>query len=98
MSRIFHFEIPLAPSEIPASLPGQFSPSGQIFLGGGVIVVKKLPTVGVKNREKFADVLNGWSVPYQIVYLKYFFYLFNVKSYQKCVKYHVREAIILQRG
>ena len=23
---------------------------------------KKLPTVGVKNREKFPDVLNGWSL------------------------------------
>ena len=29
--RIFFFEIPLAPSEIPAKLPGQFSFSGQIF-------------------------------------------------------------------
>ena len=28
----FFFEIPRAPSEIPANLPGQFSLSGQIFL------------------------------------------------------------------
>ena len=28
----FYFEILLAPSEIPANLPGQFSFSGQIFL------------------------------------------------------------------
>jgi hypothetical protein len=27
-----YFEIPRAPSEIPANLPGQFSLSGQIFL------------------------------------------------------------------
>ena len=30
----FHFEIPLAPSEIPANLPGRFSLSGQICLLG----------------------------------------------------------------
>ena len=29
--RIFYFEIHRAPSEIPANLPGQFSPNGQIF-------------------------------------------------------------------
>ena len=31
-SRFFYFEIPLAPLEIPANLPGQFSLSGQIVL------------------------------------------------------------------
>ena len=31
-SRFFFFEIPRAPSEIPANQSGQFSPSGQIFL------------------------------------------------------------------
>ena len=30
-SRKNHFEIPRAPSEIPANHPGQFSLSGQIF-------------------------------------------------------------------
>ena len=30
----FFFEIPRAPSEIPANLPGQFSLSGQIFYTG----------------------------------------------------------------
>ena len=28
----FYFEVLLAPSEVPANLPGQFSLSGQIFL------------------------------------------------------------------
>ena len=31
-SRVFHFEILHAPSEIPANLLSQFSHSGQIFL------------------------------------------------------------------
>ena len=31
-SRILHFEIPLAPSEISANLPRQFNLSEQIFL------------------------------------------------------------------
>jgi hypothetical protein len=30
-----YFEIPRAPSEIPANLPGQFSLSGQIFFALG---------------------------------------------------------------
>ena len=29
---VFYFEILLAPSELPANLPGQFSLSGQLFL------------------------------------------------------------------
>ena len=38
----FHFEIPLAPSEIPAKLPGRFSLSGQIFLHWAAATLKWL--------------------------------------------------------
>ena len=41
-SRIFHFEIPLASSEIPANLPGQFSLSRQIFLHWAASTLKGL--------------------------------------------------------
>ena len=36
------FEIQRAPSEIPANLPGQFSPSGQIFLHWAAATLKGL--------------------------------------------------------
>ena len=36
------FEIHRAPSEIPASLPGQFSPTGQIFLHWAAATLKGL--------------------------------------------------------
>ena len=48
-SRIFYFEILLAPSEIPANLPGQFSPSGQIFLHWAAATLKGL--VGFQNKK-----------------------------------------------
>ena len=35
-----YFEIPRAPSEIPANQPGQFSPSGQIFLHWAAATLK----------------------------------------------------------
>ena len=38
----FYFEILLAPSEIPANLPGQFSLSGQIFLHWAAATLKGL--------------------------------------------------------
>ena len=48
-SRIFYFEILLAPSELPANLPGQFSLSGQIFLHWAVATLKGL--VGFQNKK-----------------------------------------------
>ena len=48
-SRIFDFEILLAPSEIPANLPGQFSLSGQIFLHWAAATLKGL--VGFQNKK-----------------------------------------------
>ena len=36
---------------------------------------KKMPSVGVKNSEKFADVLNGWSLCMFIIYLSHSFSL-----------------------
>ena len=38
----FYFEIQLAPSEIPANLPGQLSLSGQIFLHWAAATLKGL--------------------------------------------------------
>ena len=37
-----YFEIHRAPSEIPASLPGQFSPTGQIFWHWAAATLKGL--------------------------------------------------------
>ena len=38
----FYFEIHRAPSDIPATLPGQFSLSGQIFLHWAAATLKGL--------------------------------------------------------
>jgi hypothetical protein len=38
----FYFEILLAPSDVPASLPGQFSLSGQLFLHWAAVTLKGL--------------------------------------------------------
>ena len=38
----FYFEIPLAPSEIPANLPGRFSLIGQIVLQWAAATLKGL--------------------------------------------------------
>jgi hypothetical protein len=46
----FFFEIHRAPSEIPASLPGQFSLSGQIFLHWAAVTLKGL---GEFQKKKF---------------------------------------------
>jgi hypothetical protein len=46
----FYLEILLAPSELPANLPGQFSLSGQIFLHWAAATLKGL--VEFQN-EKF---------------------------------------------
>ena len=43
------FEILLAPSEVPANLPGQFSLSGQIFLHWAAATLKGL--VGFQNKK-----------------------------------------------
>ena len=48
-SRTFYFEIPLAPSEIPANLPGQFSLSEQIFLHLAAATLKGL--VQLQNKK-----------------------------------------------
>ena len=45
----FYFEILLAPSEIPANLPGQFSPSRQIFLHWAAATLEGL--VGFQNKK-----------------------------------------------
>ena len=42
-------QITLAPSEIPANLPGQFSLSGQIFLQWAAATLKGL--VGFQNKK-----------------------------------------------
>ena len=39
---MFYFEILLAPSELPANLPGQFSLSGQIILHWAAATLKGL--------------------------------------------------------
>ena len=39
---VFYFEILLAPSELPANLPGQFSLSGQLFLHWAAATLKGL--------------------------------------------------------
>ena len=48
-SRIFYFEIHGAPSEIPASLPGQFSLSGQICMQWAAATLKGLAEFQNKN-------------------------------------------------
>ena len=45
----FYFEILVAPSEIPANLPGQFSLSGQLFLHWAAATLKGL--VGFQNKK-----------------------------------------------
>ena len=52
-----YFEFSLAPSEIPANLPGQFSPSGQIFLHWAAATLKGL--VGFQNKK----ILDHFSPP-----------------------------------
>ena len=42
MVYFFYFEILLAPSELPANLPGQFSLSGQLFLHWAAATLKRL--------------------------------------------------------
>ena len=46
----FYFEIERAPSEIPANLPGQFSPNGQIF---GHWAAASLKGLGEFQNEQF---------------------------------------------
>ena len=54
-----------------------------LFRGGGVKNLPNLPTdsskklpmvggVGVKNREKFADVLNGWSLSFSSALISFY--------------------------
>ena len=47
---LFFFEILLAPSELPANLPGQFSLSGQLFLHRAAATLKGL--VQFQNKKK----------------------------------------------
>ena len=47
--KMIYFEILIAPSEIPANLPGQFSPSGQIFLHWAAATLKGLVRFQNKN-------------------------------------------------
>ena len=46
---LFYFEIHRAPSEIPANLPGQFSPNGQIFWHWAAATLKGLSEFQNKN-------------------------------------------------
>ena len=49
------FEIYWAPSEIPAKLPGQFSPNGQIFLDWAAATLKGLSEF--PNKKKYRPLL-----------------------------------------
>ena len=55
----FHFEILLAPSEIPANLPGQFSLSGQIFLHWAGATMKGSRISKKKSRPLFIITFNS---------------------------------------
>ena len=46
----FYFEMLLAPSDLPANLPGQFSLSGQLFLHWAAATLKGL--VEFKKKQK----------------------------------------------
>jgi hypothetical protein len=50
----FFFEILLAPSEVPANLPGQFSLSGKIFLQWAVATLKGLVEFQNKKLDHFS--------------------------------------------
>ena len=54
---IFYFEIPLAPSEIPATLPSQFSLSGQIFLHCAAVTLKGLVEFQNKKTRPLFTIL-----------------------------------------
>ena len=52
-----YFEIHLAPSEIPGKLPGQFSPSGQIFLHWAAATLKWVGEFQNKNSRPLFTVI-----------------------------------------
>ena len=54
---VFYFEILLAPSELPANLPGQFSLSGQLFLHWAAATLKGLVEFLNKNKIEGTPIL-----------------------------------------
>ena len=71
----FYFEILLAPSELPANLPGQFSLSGQLFLHWAAATLKGL--VEFQNKKKtrplFTIIFNSKMVVSRSEILVYLF-------------------------
>jgi hypothetical protein len=51
------FEIPLAPSEIPANPSGQFSLFGQIFLHWAAVTLKELVEFQNKNSRPLFTII-----------------------------------------
>ena len=51
---VLYFEILLAPSELPANLPGQFSLSGQLFLHWAAATLKGLVELKIKKLDHFS--------------------------------------------
>ena len=49
---VFYFEILLAPAELHANLPGQFSLSGQFFLHWAAAILKGLVEFQNKKKEQ----------------------------------------------
>ena len=57
---VFYFEILLAPSELPANLPGQFSFTGQLFLHWEAATLKGLVEFqNKKTRQLFTIIFNS---------------------------------------
>ena len=64
---VFYFEILLAPSGLPANLPGQFSLSGQLFLQWAAATLKGLVEFQIKkNRPLFTIIFNLLNVGFKI--------------------------------
>ena len=53
----FYFDILLAPSELPANLPGQFSLSGQLFLHWAAATLKGLVEFQNKKTRPFFTII-----------------------------------------
>ena len=54
---VFYFEILLAPSELPADLPGQFSLSRQLFLQGAAATLKGLVEFQIKKTRPLFNLI-----------------------------------------
>ena len=60
---VFYFEILLAPSELPANLPGQFRLGGQLFLHWAAATLKGLVEFQNKKLDHFSPsylTQKGW--------------------------------------